>query len=76
MIFQLEPRKRWDMGVVARNNQLDFWIRKEIWVFQKYWYPKMDGETNGKPYEQMDDLGIPLFLETPNLEFRQLWNKF
>ena len=25
----------------------------------------MDGENNGKPYEQMDDLGIPLFLETP-----------
>ena len=30
--------------------------------------PKMDGENNGKPYEQMDDLGgPPLFLETPNL---------
>ena len=26
---------------------------------------KMDGENNGKPYEQMDDLGISLFLETP-----------
>ncbi len=28
--------------------------------------PKMDGENNGKPYEQMDDLGgyiSPLFLE-------------
>ena len=26
----------------------------------------MDGENNGKPYEQMDDLGgFPLFLETP-----------
>ena len=25
--------------------------------FQKYWYPKVDGEHNGKPYEQMDDLG-------------------
>ena len=22
----------------------------------------MDGENNGAPYEQMDDLGIPLFL--------------
>ncbi len=30
--------------------------------------PKMDGENNGKPYEQMDDLGgNPLVLETPNL---------
>ena len=27
---------------------------------------KMDGENNGKPYEQMDDLGgFPLFLGTP-----------
>ena len=26
--------------------------------------PKMDGENNGKPYEQMDDLGVPLFSET------------
>ena len=25
----------------------------------------MDGENNGKPDEQMDDLGVPLFLETP-----------
>ncbi len=26
----------------------------------------MDGENNGsKPYVQMDDLGVPLFLETP-----------
>ena len=25
----------------------------------------MDGENNGKPYEQMDDLGVPIFLETP-----------
>ena len=24
----------------------------------------MDGENNGKPYE-LDDLGVPLFLETP-----------
>ena len=27
--------------------------------------PKMDGENNGKPYEQMDYLGVPLILETP-----------
>ena len=25
----------------------------------------MDGENNGKPYFCMDDLGVPLFLETP-----------
>ena len=25
----------------------------------------MDGEHNGKPYVQMDDLGVPLYLETP-----------
>ena len=35
------------------------------WMFPKIGVPKMDGENNGsKPYEQMDDLGIPLFLET------------
>ena len=30
-------------------------------------YPKMDGENNGKPENpiKMDDLGVPLFLETP-----------
>ena len=27
--------------------------------------PKMDGENNGKPYFLVDDLGVPLFLETP-----------
>ena len=28
--------------------------------------PKMDGENNGTPYEQMDDWVVfPLFLETP-----------
>ena len=31
--------------------------------------PKTDGENNGKPYEQMDDLGVPLFLETPKWTF-------
>ena len=25
----------------------------------------MDGENNGKAYEQMDDLVVPLFWETP-----------
>ena len=30
----------------------------------------MDGENNGKPYEQMDDLGVPLFLETPILVYK------
>ena len=30
----------------------------------------MDGENNGKPYEQMDDLEVPLFLETPIYIYR------
>ena len=35
--------------------------------------PKMDGENNGKPYEQMGDLGgPPLFLETPIYIYRWL----
>ena len=33
-------------------------------MFPKIGIPKMDGENNRKPYEQMDDLGVPLFLET------------
>ncbi len=28
----------------------------------------MDGENNGKPYFLMDDLGVPLFLETPKMK--------
>ena len=35
------------------------------------WYPKMDGENNGKHMEnpiKMDDLGVPLFSETPILD--------
>ena len=27
--------------------------------------PKMDGENNEKPYFLMDDLGVPLFFQTP-----------
>ena len=36
-------------------------VEPKIGVFT----PKMDGLFHGKPYEQMDDLGVPLFLETP-----------
>ena len=32
---------------------------------KKGWAPKMDGENNGKPDFLMDDLGVPLFLDTP-----------
>ena len=37
-----------------------------LWMFPKIggFYPKMDGEHNGKPYFLMDDLGVPLFSET------------
>ena len=34
----------------------------------------MDGENNGKPYFLMDDLGVPLFLETP-IYFRKFAKK-
>ena len=34
--------------------------------------PKMDGENNGKPYFLMDDLGVPLFSETPIFTVRTL----
>ena len=33
----------------------------------------MDGENNGsKPYEQMDDLGVPLFLEKKTYIYQYL----
>ena len=35
-------------------------------------YPKMDGENNGKHPIKMDDLGVPLFLETPNFSSNPL----
>ncbi len=45
------------------------WKTMEIWMLnQKNWVKttKMDGENIGsKPYFLMDDLGVPLFLETP-----------
>ena len=33
----------------------------------------MDGENNGKPYFQMDDLGVPLFLEKKHI-FINTWH--
>ena len=45
-----------------------------IWMLPKIGVPKMDGENNGsKPYEQMDDLGVPLFLETPMYDSRLVY---
>ena len=49
------------VGKISRSN---FFFRVH-WLSEQ-WYPKMDGENNGKPYEQMDDLGVALFLETPS----------
>ena len=41
-------------------------LQAVIWVFPKIGkHPKMHDENHGKPYEQMDDLVVPLFLETP-----------
>ena len=51
----------------AKNDVLRVdWVDSPIWVF-----PKIGGVPpkwmvyNGKPYFYMDDLGVPLFLETP-----------
>ena len=30
---------------------------------------------NGKPYEQMDDFGVPQFLETPRYPLHYLWKR-
>ena len=39
------------------------WFQEIIWVFPntRGKTPKMDGENNGKPYDQMDDLAKPLW---------------
>ena len=37
----------------------------------------MDGENNGKPYFLMDDLGVPLFSETPIYGFwAEFWGEY
>ena len=54
--------------LAAFRNVYIVFTQNSIWVFLNigFFSPKMDGENNGKPYEQMDDLGgPPLFLETP-----------
>ena len=67
-IIQISPLSLGDKK--SWNILLGFVI---IWMFPKIVVPKMDGENNGsgKPYEQMDDLGVlkpPLFLvQHPNM---------
>ena len=38
-----------------------------MWVFPKIVVPQNGGENNGKPYEQMDDLGVknPILVQHP-----------
>ena len=47
------------------HNLVVVFCSKFTWVFPKIGVPKMDGLFHGKPYFSMDDLGVPLFLETP-----------
>ncbi len=49
-------------------------LKNTTWLFptNRGKNPKMDGENNGsKPYFLMDDLGVPLFLETPTWQHRK-----
>ena len=40
--------------------------KTRVWVFPRIVVPQNGWFIiNGKPYEQMDDLGVPLFLEIP-----------
>ena len=76
---QTHPEKRTDLPQARCNMQRGFSRSRinvitlgifGIWVLnQKYGEnPKMDGENKGKPFEQMDGLGVfPLFLETPQM---------
>ena len=47
----VEPQETFLYMGVSKNRGTPKWM-----VYNIY---------NGKPYEQMDDLGVPLFLETP-----------
>ena len=49
------------LGGIENHGGLYRWMFPKIGVFP----PKMDGLFHGKPYFLMDDLGVPLFLETP-----------
>ena len=60
-------------AMVILNRCLKLGVEPKIGVGVKP--PKMDGENNGKPYEQMDDLGgyIPLFLvQHPTIEENEM----
>ncbi len=61
-----QPTDLWKITIVDSKWNINhyFWYTG---VSQNRGYLKMDGENNGQPYVQMDDLGgsKPLFLETP-----------
>ena len=56
----VEYRKRtsWEIGTVgfSKDQNAECLLVRNMGV-SKNRAPKMDGENNGKPYEQMDDLG-------------------
>ena len=55
---KISPRNQWSCKVIANPILIFFFWTHICWCgcFQKLGYPKMDGENNGKPYEQLDDL--------------------
>ena len=44
----------WDM---IKATTIPTWCCLDFAMKVDYWHTKMDGENNGKPYEQMDVLG-------------------
>ena len=58
-------KQKVDVSGTRQKSLLFVGKNKQMGVSKNRGTPKMDGENNGKPYEQMDDLGgKPLFLET------------
>ena len=61
---EAEVQSTWNQPLVVADNRLDLNMGgpPKIGGFN----PKMDGENNGKPYVQMDDLGVntPIFGNT------------
>ena len=53
------------MGVVIATHPFETVVYVDVSQKIGVLYPKMDGEHNEKHPIKMDDLGVPLFLETP-----------
>ncbi len=67
--IQASKQKFWIQAAEKYHGYFESMPKTGCWTKNRGCFPpKMDGENNGKPYEQMDDLGViyPIFGSTPN----------